>query len=129
MTVEARVPGLGGTVAVGLGLAYELAPDDFRLRSAIPGVASPMGDLVTSGAIDPDLLLHAEIRDVDGNVAGTRASFADVQTAGPPYIVFPGSVSQFIFPMEGGSTGGQAFTIQCSDALVDGVAVVPETYC
>lgn len=120
--VEALVPGLPETVPVGVGLSFELSPGVWRVRSGVPGAVTPIGAFGASGAIDPDLFLRAELRDLNGAVSTRRRRLSEL--AGLPVISgLPGLVIQnvptLVQPPAGGSVIGSSYTIELPDTIPD----------
>ncbi|MEM9799680.1 MAG: carboxypeptidase-like regulatory domain-containing protein [Planctomycetota bacterium] len=116
VTIEGVAAGLAGPLVVGRGNPYDLAQSTWTVLGAIAGPAGPAGELVTRGAIDPDLFVRARLVDTDGNqvAARPRASSGSAQIA-------PIDVPRFLVPGPGGSTGGDAYNIQIEDTLPDSV--------
>lgn len=120
VTVEGLVPGLPSSVVVGLGLAYDQGSLLWSVRSAYVGKASAVGQLVTDGVLDPDLMLRGEIRDVLGNVAGQRRRLSNLGLFQPfPSYLFPASVSHLVAPAFGALTGGRSYTLTIDNSIED----------
>jgi hypothetical protein len=117
VSVEAAVPGLEGPVTVGLGLAFEQFVGIWNVRSAIPGAVDAGGIYGASGAIDPDLFLHCELRDGSGAVAGARPRLSSI--AGLGGVLFASDVPALLAPAPGGATGAEGFSIAFSDVVPD----------
>jgi hypothetical protein len=95
------------------------------VRAAYPGKAdgiqdSPtdqLGQLVTDGTIDADLLLRAEVGDVDGNRGGARPRFSHTGLLlAPPAAPVLGASP--ITP----NPGGEAFDLRSPDVLTDAIS-------
>lgn len=130
--VEATSPGLPGTSTVGQGVSFDdfLPPDTWGIRAAYPGAVdgtldSPtdeLGRLVTSGTVDGDLLLRAEVVDADGNRGGARPRFSLAPaTLVPPAAAFLATTTP---PVNG---GGFSFDLAFEDVLPD-AALEPGLY-
>jgi len=120
VTVDALVPGLPGSVVVGIGLAFDQGSLLWSLRSAYTGKAGPLGQLVSDGVLEPDLFLRGEIRDVDGNVAGQRRRFSNLSAFQPfPSDLFPANVAQLVAPAASGSSGGASYTLTIDNSIQD----------
>lgn len=116
VSVEAVSPGLHGTLPVGVGFAYADGAD-WNLRTAVPGDVGIGGAITLTGALEEDLLLRAELRDVDGNRSARRPTFAQVE-AGSGSLALP-AVSQVTDPGPGGSVFGNPFDLVFDDVLTD----------
>ena len=124
VTVEAIAPGLPQALPVGLGIAYDTVgnPGPYAIRGAYPGAfdgidnggGDLLGEHVTSGAIQADLFIRAEIADVDGNRVGARPRFSNEDmTLDPP------DVPTLVLPAPGGNSGGATYTLTAPDVLLD----------
>ncbi len=118
--VEARVRGVPGSAAVGLGVAFDMGSNSWRVRSAYPGAVDgiqetpqdALGRLVQSGALDPDLFLSCEVRDSFGGRAGRRPRLSQLGAT-----LEPVSVPLILSPLPGGSTGGPSFNLTFANAI------------
>ncbi len=120
ITVETLVPGLGGAIAVGPGLGFDLGMNRWLVRSAQPGAVTLQGSLGSQGIVDMDPFVRMELRDQAGASAGTRPRRSTIQAMGPA-AEFPAlPVASVVAPAAGTNTGGQAFTIALSHAIDDG---------
>ncbi len=120
--VEALVPGLPATVPVGLALAFEQGPGIWRVRSAVPGAVTPVGSFGASVAIDPDLFLSLELRDLDGAVSLRRRRLSGLAglpvLSGLPSLVIQ-DVPTLVQPPAGGSVTGSSYTVEFPDTIPD----------
>lgn len=118
VTVEAVVPGLAAPALVGVGNGF-LTPGTrtWTIRAAFAGAASGEGSL--GDAIEPDLLLRAEIRDMAGNRAGQRPRISTLAQLPLPLTMFAGNVPELFTPAPGGTTGGDSYTIEFDNSLLD----------
>ena len=118
ISVEALVPGVPGSVQVGLGLAFPQGGEVWNVRSVRPGAVSPLGFFGLNGTVDPDLFVRCELRDVAGNRGGCRPRLSDIpgldsgQVFVPPMPLLTG-------PAPGGSSGGRSYDLTFQDALPD----------
>ncbi len=119
VTVETLVPGIAGTVAVGLGLAFDQGGDMWNVRSARPGAVSPAGFFGVNGTVDTDLFVRCELRDLDGNVSGVRPRLSELPMLPVAGTTFSADVPVLTTPAPGGSTGGRAYDLVFADTLPD----------
>jgi hypothetical protein len=117
VTVETIVPGVGGTTAVGPGLAFDQGGSMWNVRSARPGAVSPMGFFGLNGTVDTDLFLRCEMRDLDGNVSASRPRLSHLPMLGD--TLFSANVPVLTSPVPLGDTGGPAYDIRFDDTLPD----------
>lgn len=105
VTVEATVPGMRGTLPVGIGLAFPdgALADTWDVRSAIPGAADAAGILIADGTIDAELRVRAEITDLAATV-GLRRELSDLQAATEPVGVVLPSAGALLSPPDLGTT-------------------------
>ncbi|MEQ1891360.1 MAG: hypothetical protein ABL998_02360 [Planctomycetota bacterium] len=117
VTVETRVPGLGGSIAVGLGLSYDQGGGLWRVRAAQPGAVTAAGPLGADGVVDSDVSVRAELRDVDGNASGVRPRLSDILAGGtdPEFLAL--DVPAVLAPLT--NTGGEAFTLALAHVIDD----------
>jgi hypothetical protein len=127
ITVEAVCPGIGATVAVGQGAAFDDGQplDTWIVRAAYPGSADGsvdfpgdlLGSLVTQGTIDPDLFIGVEVADLVGNRGGTRPRFSatTLSLTPPPAPVLPAN------PITA-DIGNQGFLLRFPDVMPDAVS-------
>ena len=92
------------------------------MLGAIAGVSGPGAELESRGAIDPDLLLRAALRDMAGNEVAARPRLSTSMN-----LLNPIDVPRFLAPGPGGSTGGDAYNIVVQDTLPDSVGVIAES--
>jgi len=124
VTVEGVSPGLPGGLAVGLGMTFDVGGGDYDLRAAYAGMADGiddgsgdvLGQLVTDGTIQPDLLLRVELEGSGGR-AGLRPRLSNL--AGMGGVLLPPNVPVLMDPSPGASTGGPAFALSACDRLPD----------
>lgn len=116
-TVETRVPGLGGSIAVGVGLSYDQGGGLWRIRAAQPGAVTAAGSLGADGVVDTDVSVRAEVRDVDGNAAGVRPRLSAILAGGPDPEFEALDVPTVLTPAT--NTGGQAFTLTLPQVIGD----------
>jgi hypothetical protein len=127
ITVEATVPGLAGTIAIGRGIAFDQnqPPDTWIVRAAYPGSADgsvdfpgdQLGSLVTQGTIDADLFIGVEVDDGAGNRGGSRPRFsATTLSLAPraPPVLPPNPIST--------NAGNQAMDLTFPDVYPDAVS-------
>jgi hypothetical protein len=120
ITVETIVPGVAGTVVVGMGLAYDLgAGDMWTVRAAAPGAVTPGGFFGMTGSVDTDLFTRFELRDSTGRVAGARVREANLASLPMPNMVFATSPSVLLAPLPGGNSGGQSYNVDFQDVIPD----------
>ena len=126
--VEALVPGIGGAVQVGMGLAYgPPGATSWDVRSAAPGAVSAAGSLGSDGVVDSDLLLRMELRDDDDNVTGVRPRQTVLEGLPANPVLVPADVPVLVSPPPGGSTGGDEFTLVFPNTIED-LAAEPGLY-
>ena len=117
VTVEALIPGVPSSVAVGLGLAFQQGgADEWSVRSARPGAVAPMGAF--DATVDTNLLLRAELRDVSGNVAARRPRHLSLPDPGPATLVIP-DVAHLLTPAPGSATAAAEYTVSFPDTIPD----------
>jgi hypothetical protein len=122
VSVETLVPGLPGAVAVGSGLAFDLSPERWLVRSGQPGAVSPSGSLGSTGVVDGDPFVRMELRDMAGNASGVRPRSSTIAALGPQPEFAALPVAEVSSPLPGAHTGGQAFTVALRNAIDDGRA-------
>ena len=120
VTVEANVPGVAGTVAVGIGLPFmENGVNEWTIRSARPGAVSPTGFFGVNGTVDTDLFVRCELR-VDGNVSGVRPRISDLESLAEPRRILTSRVPILTSPAPAtGTTGGASYDVRFDDAIPD----------
>ena len=122
ISVQGLAVGIPGPVIVGLGRTFQVTPESWTVRAAFAGVADgvqddpddALGELVTSGALDGDLFLAAELVDTFGNRAGARARFSTTGLLLDP----PGVPTVTNATVEDGSAS-LVFTATVTDRLFD----------
>jgi hypothetical protein len=117
VTVETRVPGLGGSIAVGIGLSYDMGGGLWRVRAAQPGAVTAAGPLGADGTVDSDVSVRAELRDDDGNSSGVRPRLSAILAAGADPEFSALDVPAVLAPAT--NTGGQAFTLAVAHVIDD----------
>jgi len=120
ITVETIIPGVPGSVVVGMGLAYDLGGGDmWTIRAAAPGAVTPGGFFGMTGSVDTDLFTRFELRDSVGRIAGARVREADLGNLPMPNEVFALSPSVLFAPAPGGNSGGQSYNVAFQDVIPD----------
>ena len=117
VTVETRVPGLAGSIALGIGLSYDQGGGLWRVRAAQPGAVTAAGPLGADGVVDSDVSVRAELRDVDGNAAGVRPRLSTILAGGSEPVFAAVDVPTVLTPAT--NTGGEAFTLALEHVLDD----------
>jgi hypothetical protein len=123
VTVEGLSPGLHGGLTVGAGMTFD-AGGDYDLRAAYAGMADgiddgfgdQLGELVTEGTIEADLLLRVELVGTGGRT-GLRPRLSNL--AGMGGVLVPPNVPVLMVPLPGGSTGSPPFPLSACDRLPD----------
>lgn len=107
--MEAKTPGIPGSLTVGQGVAYPEMPPSltWAVRAAYPGAVEPIDDppaytlgrLAQQGMVEAPLMLRAEVSDPDGNIGGVRhrlpfnaavlVPIAAAQLATPAVVINP----------------------------------------
>ena len=124
VTLEALVPGVGGSLVVGLGLAFPSGTGLWDVRSAHPGAVTA-GFFAEQGVVDPDLFLRAELRDMDGDRSLRRpraSALPDLPMVGSPPVpmLAPADVPLLQFVMAGGPLGtDRSLDLSVTDVLPD----------
>jgi hypothetical protein len=124
VTLEALVPGVGGSLVVGLGLAFQSGAGLWDVRSAHPGAVTA-GFFAAQGVVDPDLFLRAELRDADGDRSLRRpraSALPGLPMAGSPAVpvLQPVDVPLLQLVMQGGPLGtDRSLDLTVSDVLPD----------
>ncbi|MSR61178.1 MAG: hypothetical protein EXS08_01855 [Planctomycetes bacterium] len=119
VSVDVLVPGLPGSIAAGLGLAFEQSTERWTIRAAQPGAITAAGSLGSSGAVDTDPFVRAEALDLDGNTSGVRPRLSTLLAAGPTPELQALAVPTQLQPLADDETGAQAFTVRLRHALDD----------
>jgi len=117
VSVETRVPGLGGAIAVGLGLAFDQTGGVWRVRAAQPGTVSATGPLGAAGAVDPDVSVRAEVSDVAGNSSGVRPRLSAILAGGSEPTFEALDVPRALAPLT--NLGSGAFTVELEHVIGD----------
>ena len=125
VTVEGLSPGIHGSLTVGAGMTFDAGGGDYYLRAAYAGMADGiddgsgdlLGELVTTGTIQSDLLLRVELEGTGGR-AGLRPRLSQLAAMGG--VLLPPNVPVLMDPAPGGSTGGAAFALSACDRDGDG---------
>jgi len=122
--IEGVVPSLGTTATVGAGMADEIIPGTsvWTVQGAFAGAADGvsdsaedlLGQWVSEGLIEADLLLRLDLEDTSGNVTGRRLRFTEV--VGQPLFIAH-DVPILLSPAF--ATGGSAFQLEFADTLDD----------
>lgn len=128
VSVDTRVPGLPGSIAVGLGLAFDLVCAQpgatcWTIRAAFPGAITAAGSLGSTATVDTDPSVRVEARDTPGNTAGVRPRLSSIPAGGPPEEFLALPVPTQLAPVANASSGGQAFTLSLTHAIDDGRGV------
>ncbi len=123
-SVDTLVPGLPGSIAVGLGLAFDqVGGDRWTIRAAFPGAVTAAGSLGSDGRVDTDPFVRVEVSDTDGitdgNTAGVRPRLSDIPATGPPAVFRALAVPAQLSPAAGAQSGGQSFTLLLTHAIAD----------
>lgn len=119
VSVEARLPGVLGTLAVGAGQAFAAGiPDSFAVRAAYPGAAAGFarapGRWTAAGSINPDLFLRVRALGSDGSVGIARPRLSDATvTLDLPLAPGPGAV-----PIDFDGSGG-GYVLALTDSHPD----------
>jgi hypothetical protein len=119
VSVDALVPGMAGSIGVGLGLAYDLGGGRWTVRAGFAGAVSAAGSLGSAGSVDSDPFVRVEVLDLAGNAAGIRQRVQAIAAAGgvPEFDAL--DVPELLAPAPGASAGGQAFTLVLRHAIGD----------
>jgi hypothetical protein len=80
------------------------------------GSGDLLGELVTQGTIQADLLLRVEVEGAGGRT-GLRPRLSNLAAMGG--VLLPPNVPVLVDPVPGGSTGGAAFALSACDRLPD----------
>ena len=120
VVVDATLPALPGPAVLGLGIAYEVGPTDWLVRTAYPG--GFVDGLDALGALDDVLHVSVELEDGAGNVSAIR--YNATQLAAFTDKLFPASIPEITFPAEGASTGAASFSVVLANTLLDDLFVV-----
>jgi len=114
--VEGDLGGSAAPIPAGLGVSYDAGADAWTLRGAL------VGSLISwlSPAFDPTerLSVVAELRDTNGAFVRRRATLAEIALGGTSLVAPP--VPTITSPTPGTDVGAGAFTVEVSNALVDG---------
>ena len=119
VSVETILPGIPGSVAVGMGLSFvgALPANRWNVRSAAPGAVTAGGFFGLSNSVDTDLFIRCELRDTLGNVAGARSRLSNLAGQAPvPGALIAGNVPQLLSPV--GSTGGASYDITFAETIL-----------
>ena len=108
VTAETVIPGTPGSVAVGLGVAYDQTGGLWTLQLAAPGAALPGGSL--TGTVDTDLYYTAEVRDTAGAASAGLATADQLDLIDAPRVTAP---------LPGASTGSASFDVAFDNVLPD----------
>ena len=117
VSVEARVPGLGGAIAVGPGLSYDQGGGVWRVRAAQPGSVSATGPLGADGAVDPDVNVRVEVVDKAGNSSGVRPRLSAIVAGGTEPEFEALDVPRALAPLA--NLGAGAFTLELEQVIGD----------
>jgi hypothetical protein len=117
-SVETRIPGLPGSLALAPALPFDQGGGVWRFLGALPGAATDAGALASS--LDTDASIRMEVRDTAGNVAGARPRLGQIQAAGMDPEFRALDVPTVLSPSAGSSTGTQAFDIVLRHVIDDG---------
>jgi hypothetical protein len=126
ISIRAGARGLSGTILTGFGAPLDPVGSPahtWELRTAIPGIVDPtdmkypgdrVGELVLAGTIDPDMFVHAEVRDSQGNRAGRRPRWSAL-----PAVIVPQDVALISSPPPGGNSGALPYDVVFTNAIPD----------
>ena len=118
VSVDALVPGLPGSIAVSLGLAFDLGGGQWNVRAVLPGAITLEGSLGSAGRIDTNPFVRVEALDVHGNAAGARPRLSNIpKLPDPPGVFRALAVPTQLAPAEDGTSGGEAFTVLLTHAI------------
>lgn len=119
VSVETILPGIPGSVAVGLGLAFAgaLPANRWSVRSAVPGAVTAGGFFGQSNSVDTDFFIRCELRDSLGNVTGARSRLSNLAAQTPVSgALIASDVPQVLSPV--GSTGGASFDVTFAETIL-----------
>jgi hypothetical protein len=120
VSVEAVTPGVPGSVSVGLGLAFEVAPGAavWNLRAGYAGAVSPTGFFGLAG-VDSDVFLRVELRDTHGNRSGQRPRQSRLADLPVPFSVFAPALPLVSAPPAASTVTSEGFAVDFANALPD----------
>ncbi|MEE8467915.1 MAG: Ig-like domain-containing protein [Planctomycetota bacterium] len=127
ITIEGISAGLQGSLPVGLGVAFDTGiSGQWDVLGAYGGQADGiddgggdvLGELVTRGTIQADLVLRAELTDDMGNRVGSRTRFSNLSG-----LQLPSDVPRFLSPGAGGTSGGASYDVVVADVFRDAAGV------
>jgi hypothetical protein len=115
ISVETIVPGIPGTVTVGLGLAFETLPGVtlWNVKSAVPGAVGTNGFFGLNGLVDTDFRVRMEVRDGAGARAGVRARRSALGVHAAP------NLPELLAPARGGNSLALSYSIVFEDTILD----------
>jgi hypothetical protein len=116
--LETLVPGLGGSIAVGPALSIPTGADLWTVRGAYPGAITAAGSLGGMGSVETDPFVRVEVVDTQGNASGVRVRLSSLDAAGTTERITL-AVPVLLEPLQGASTGGQAFDLSLGHAIGD----------
>ena len=117
VTAETILSGSPGSVAVGLGVAYDQGGDVWTLRLAVPGAVLPGGSLAS--AIDTDLYYMAQVQDTAGASSARRVRSSDLPGLATPNQLELVDAPRVTSPLPGASTGSTEYDVAFENVLPD----------
>lgn len=116
VSVETIVPGIPGTVTVGLGLAFEVVPGVpfWNVKSAVPGAVGIDGFFGLNGLVDTDFRVRMEVRDGDGARAGVRVRRSALASHAAP------NLPELLSPPSGGNSLSTSYSVVFENTILDG---------
>jgi len=117
LSAETLVPGMSGSLAVGLGSAYDQTGGLWNLRIGVPGATLVGGTL--AGALDPDLFLKAQVIDNVGATSTRRVRSSNLAGLPTPNQLDLVDAPLVTAPLSGASTGSVAFDIAFDNVIPD----------
>ncbi|MBI5364400.1 MAG: Ig-like domain-containing protein [Planctomycetes bacterium] len=128
VTIEGRGAGVHGTVVVGQGVAFDLAPPstNWGVRAAYPGAVDGIQDVPTdqlgryvkSRAVEADLMVGVELVDPDGNRGASRPRLS----TNPIAVTPPASALLDATTPIALNAGNEALDLQFGDVLADALS-------
>ena len=128
VAVQANVPGMPGSLSVGLGVTFDNLAGGFDLRAAYAGVADvvqdsmtdELGEMLTRGLIEPELRLRVELTELPapGGFFSTRAGARPKLSEGAT-MIFPLGVPTIISPLPLEVTGPSGFDVIFAGVIFD----------
>ncbi len=115
--LESLVDGIPGAVPVGIGVSYDQGGNQWTTHTAVSAAVFPGGAL--AGILDPDLFVHAELRDTALAQSVRRPRLSLLGTLPTPNQLDFQDPAAITSPVAAATTTGAHFTVAFTNSIPD----------